>query len=757
MNREGVFTYGNRAMSEIIGGESVEGKTLTDVFRGDHLAVVREHLDSRFSRGVADEYEVEAVRPTDGVCIPIRCSAMPDINDQGEIVGTIAIVRDLLVDDVSSAVHKAVEDLRDGRAILQAVARQCERIVPFDIFGVNLFSADGEHSRTFYLYPESPFQLGVRWRQMSDYAKKLVETNQIINVPDLEEWLARPEWQRYREDPDTQQFLRMGLHSSLSFPVVSGSRVVATVGFARKRDKTPFTKLDEERLARLPLGAAVHMALHYQERDELKFALKLMSQIASGPGSTDFIAKTVIEEMAQHYEWENVSIFRPDEQEGQFWLVRQKAQKKSFLLPDDWHHPLDKGVTGRVYRTAKALNISDVTAPEFRDFYLAACPGSRSELCIPILVGGRVYWVLNLEASQRNAFAREEQETLENILREVAVVLELVSQTQIFTELLKHSQDSVIQTDFRGTIVQTNPATEALLGYSEEEMKGTTFATCFKDSDQARRVQEAKDVPNDEVPLVRKDGSEVTILLSGTSLPTEIGLKVYVCNDLSKRKRIETLEILRQMYNEIASQIKTPLSLAFTWLGKLRQAEIPPPAADLLDKTAKQLHKVDLTFERLLFYERHESIGPVERSLFEIPVLVSKIRQELPNSEASRIEVTAGTDVPPVSGDIFQIWFCLELLLAYLLRFVPEEGKVTVDISSRDGRVITIVRGRAPRVSGGTIAEYAETRWAIRAITEMALGERMIRSFIKRNHAGEFHRRRRHGDLMEYVLALPVA
>ena len=184
VNREGVFTYGNRAMSEIIGGESVEGKTLTDVFRGDHLAVVREHLDSRFSRGVADEYEVEAVRPTDGVCIPIRCSAMPDINDQGEIVGTIAIVRDLLVDDVSSAVHKAVEDLRDGRAILQAVARQCERIVPFDIFGVNLFSADGEHSRTFYLYPESPFQLGVRWRQMSDYAKKLVETNQIINVPD---------------------------------------------------------------------------------------------------------------------------------------------------------------------------------------------------------------------------------------------------------------------------------------------------------------------------------------------------------------------------------------------------------------------------------------------------------------------------------------------------------------------------------------------------------------------------------------------
>ena len=136
------------------------------------------------------------------------------------------------------------------------------------------------------------------------------------------------------------------------------------------------------------------------------------------------------------------------------------------------------------------------------------------------------------------------------------------------------------------------------------------------------------------------------------------------------------------MYNEIASQIKTPLSLAFTWLGKLRQLEIPPRAADLLDKTAKQLHKVDLTFERLLFYERHKSIAPAERSLFDIPVLVEKIRQEMPDLEASRIEVTTGADVPSVSGDIFQIWFCLESLLAYLVRFVPEDGKVSVDISS---------------------------------------------------------------------------
>src|SRR5689334_23038616 len=78
VNGLGVFTYGNRAMCEIVGAESIEGKTLADVFVGDDLHVVREHFESRFSRRAADEYEVGVTRLKDGVRVPIRCSAMPE-------------------------------------------------------------------------------------------------------------------------------------------------------------------------------------------------------------------------------------------------------------------------------------------------------------------------------------------------------------------------------------------------------------------------------------------------------------------------------------------------------------------------------------------------------------------------------------------------------------------------------------------------------------------------------------------------------
>lgn len=757
VDRGGRFTYGNRAMCTILGRSSIEGLTIEDVFRGEHLATVRAHLDSRFTRGTSDEYEVEAVRPDDGVRVPLRCSAMPDIDDSGHVVGAIAIVRDLLAEDTFAKCQEALQELRDGPAILAAVARECRRIVAFDFFGVTLYSVDGDHARQFFVAPEQPVRPSARWYEMSDYAKALVAEKRVINVPDFEQWLELPQWRQYRDDPDTQVALKMGMRSSLSFPVVVGNRVVATVGFVRLRDKPAFQQREEDQLGRLPLRAAVRMALHYQEVGELEFALGLMRRIAGGPATSDFIADTLIEAMARHYDWANVSIFRPDERTGELCLVRQHAANESFRLPADWRHPIDQGVTGRVYRTGQAMNIPDVRAPGVRDLYLAGLGESRSELCLPIVVGGRVYWVLNLEDTKRNAFANEEQASLAGMLREVAVMLELVTQTQVFTELLQRSRDAVIQTDYRGIVVQVNPATEELLGYGAGELVGTPLADYFQDREQARRVEESSYVPNDEVHLLRKDGTGISLLLSGTSLPPEIGRKVYVCNDLSTRKRLETIEILRQMYNEIASQIKTPLSLAFTWLDRLNESGLPPRGADLVDKTVKQLRKVDLSFDRLLFYERHRSIAPVERIVFEIPAVVDRLREELPDSEAAQLEVVVADGVPPVRGDLAQIWFCLESLVAYLLRFVPADGVVRVQVAPCDGRVEIRIAGRAPHVTGGVAVRYTVTRWAIRAITELALGEQMIRGFIVDQNGGSFHKVHGEDDRLEFTITLPGA
>lgn len=755
LNREGILIYGNRKMCAIAGVETIEGRSIAELFRGEILQAVRGHLKNRFATGVADEYTATLTRPEDGVEVPILISAMPEFNDEGKTVSVIAFVRDLLAAEVSQNLHKAIETLRDSHELLDTVARECQRIVSFDILGVTLYSEDGEHARSLYIYPMSQFRPTTRWNQMSDYAKKFVESKAVINEPDLKEFFNRPEWAQYRNDADVVQVLKIGLRSSLSIRVVSGGRVVASLGFGRKKEKGPFTQDEQDKLLALPLDAAVRMAIQQEKNGEMEFALKLIRQIASVSNNIEEIARTLTEQIAEQYHFDNVSIFQVDEEQGYLLLLKQHAESESARMPEGYRHRIEKGVTGHVYRTGEAINIPDVSDPRYKEMYLPAYEAARSELCIPIPRGQRTRFLLNLEDARKNAFAKEEQQALEHIIDEVVVVLELITKTQIFSELLKHSKDAIIQTDLRGTIKETNPATEELLGYTGEEMTGMPLHDYFKDKQEGQRVQDAKYVLNDEFAFQHKNGAGVPLLVSGTTLPQYVGLKIYVCNDLSNRKRMETMEILRHMYNEIATQIKTPLSLAFTWLEKLQQMENRAEAASLLGKTIKQLKKVDLTYDRLLLYERHDTIAPADRIVFEIPYLADKIKHDMPDSEAAHLAIISQGEVPPVRADLSQLWFCFESVIGYLVRFVPETNKVSVNISSRAGRVVTVISGYAPPVTGGAIADYAKVQWAIHAITEMALGEDIIKKFIEQNHQGQFSKRRAAGDVLEYTIELP--
>ncbi len=75
---------------------------------------------------------------------------------------------------------------------------------------------------------------------------------------------------------------------------------------------------------------------------------------------------------------------------GRIWLVVQRGYA---VVPDGIR--VDGGVTGRAVRLARAQLVADVGADSD---YVAARPGIRSELAAPLLVGGSVVGVLNVES-----------------------------------------------------------------------------------------------------------------------------------------------------------------------------------------------------------------------------------------------------------------------------------------------------------------------------------------------------------------------
>ena len=105
-----------------------------------------------------------------------------------------------------------------------------------------------------------------------------------------------------------------------------------------------------------------------------------------------------------------------------------EAQKLSFhpsfaqdTCMADNQFPLDKGVSGMVARTGISRRVEDVRLdPD----YLEANPDTRSELCVPILVGSQVIGVINLESAKPSSFTEADERLVSALAGELGIALE---------------------------------------------------------------------------------------------------------------------------------------------------------------------------------------------------------------------------------------------------------------------------------------------------------------------------------------------
>ncbi|NJS14086.1 MAG: GAF domain-containing protein [Sphingopyxis sp.] len=81
---------------------------------------------------------------------------------------------------------------------------------------------------------------------------------------------------------------------------------------------------------------------------------------------------------------------------------------------------LDKGVCGAAARTRTSQRVDDVHA---FPGHIACDAASRSELVVPIVVGGRLIGVLDLDSPAPARFTREDQTGCEELVKRIALAL----------------------------------------------------------------------------------------------------------------------------------------------------------------------------------------------------------------------------------------------------------------------------------------------------------------------------------------------
>lgn len=81
------------------------------------------------------------------------------------------------------------------------------------------------------------------------------------------------------------------------------------------------------------------------------------------------------------------------------------------------HIPFTKGVCGKTYRTAQPQRVDDVLAEAD---HIACDAASRSELCVPIIVNGKVVGEIDLDAPIPSRFSAEDEKIMSQAADDIA-------------------------------------------------------------------------------------------------------------------------------------------------------------------------------------------------------------------------------------------------------------------------------------------------------------------------------------------------
>lgn len=778
--------YANPAILKMLDASSRDELRIPEMFE-DQGILERELAKRR--RGESSQFEATLLsvgdRPSP-VSVAVASNPILDANDKA--IGVMTIIRDLRPEDVSKAVRKAIQTETDYKEMLKKVAKETHRLIEFDLFIAARFSTDNTgttHMESILTYSYSldrDVPSENRWNVLSPPVSRWFRGKNVDIIPDFVGFMNQEDWHAVRDDPVTQNILNLGIQSAIKIPVYQGEDIAAVIGIFHKQ-KNAYGEDDSRNADRLPLREAVGAALNHLERKELQFRLDLIQELAAAE-SVGTLAEILVRRLAEQYNCQSVSIFLVDDCKGVFRrLAEWSTGVTESVVPVDYEQALDKGILADVLRVARdkdieecdrqrGARIDDVqTDPRYKDVYVSILPDTRFELCLPISWEGDVRWLLDVADQRASLMSEDECDNLRKILSEAGAVLNRLASLFRLQSAFGFTSDAVIFTDSNNNITKTNPAAAKLLEYDpvlvdpakEPTVRSLEDFFPLQEEGQEEQKKERNAIfgttilRSTEVLLRPHKGhknDDIKVLISGCHLPEDPSGKVFAVIDLRTLKRVEELELLGQVFYEIAVQTHTPLSLAFTWLERLRNEDIPESdRIALIGKILEQMHRIQITSARMALYDKGKSLLPTNRIQLHLLTELERVRDTFPEIDREGIKIDPEADLPSVAGDPYQVSFVLETILSYLVRFRPKKATIAVNLYRSSGMLTVDIQGTVPlETTPGTGGQTFVSQMH----AELALGEKIIRTFVVENHRGRYKKRRPARDKMQFQVSFPI-
>jgi PAS domain S-box-containing protein len=315
---------------------------------------------------------------------------------------------------------------------------------------------------------------------------------------------------------------------------------------------------------------------------------------------------------------------------------------------------------------------------------------------LPLAVDGQIRWLgTNTDI--------EDQKSLQEALADLNVSLErrVEERTRDRDRMWRLSTDLIVVADFGNMIKAANPAWQSLLGWSEDELIGSSFMMLVHQDDRQRSAAESDRLSNGiitqrfENRLRHKDGSYRTI--SWIAVPDQ-GLVHAVGRDISaerdaaqvlheteeRLRQSQKMEALGQLTGGIAHDFNNLLQGISGSLDVVRRRIANGRGEDVerfMESATQSTHRAAALIHRLLAFARRQSLDskPVDISL-----LVSSMEELLRRTlgEHMALMVAAGQGVWPVLSDENQLESAILNLAINARDAMPHGGSLSITTSN---------------------------------------------------------------------------
>jgi len=403
--------------------------------------------------------------------------------------------------------------------------------------------------------------------------------------------------------PDTQ--------SEMVVPLKVEERIIGAVDI-QSRDTNTFTsdvvglfETMTNQIALLFQNSELYARTMEQTEELTNFTTQLrtaatVSERLSTILDPDELLNEVVELLQSRFGFYHAHIYMLDEKNERLVVRAGSGEVGEVLRQREHSIPTDspQSLVARAARERQVVVVNDTTL-ESGFLPNPLLPQTRAEVAVPLITGGNLLGVLDVQDDQPERFAESDLATFNTLAGQIATALDnarLFEEQRRLTAILRNSRDLVALTNLQGEITYMNEAGAELAGYdSPEETLGKVIADFHTPEDFALVNDQAipqvfkTGVWQGENRIRRPDGALIPIAQTIFVIQDDQGQPqslATIITDITDRKQAEQQLIQR------AAELQTV-------------AEVGTAAATVLDPDELLQDVVDLTKENFSLYHAH--------------------------------------------------------------------------------------------------------------------------------------------------------